>query len=102
MALLHLVNKSPHDRDTLASALRHALPGSALLLIEDGVYGAVENTAVSQLLASRLGQLKVYVLNEDLQARGIGSERLIAGITPVDYPGFVELVAQCHATQSWL
>ena len=43
--MLHIVNKSPHQARSLESCLRLALPGHAVLLIEDGVYAA---TAGSQ------------------------------------------------------
>ena len=40
MSVLHIVNKSPYDRNSLDTCLRLAAPGSAILLIEDGVYAA--------------------------------------------------------------
>jgi len=43
-AMLHLINKSPFERTALDSCLRLAKPGSSILLIEDGVYAALENT----------------------------------------------------------
>ena len=39
MAILHTVNKSPFERNSLEACLRLAQPGSAVLLMEDGVYG---------------------------------------------------------------
>ncbi len=38
--MLHIVNKSPGERSTLASCLAHARPGHSVLLIEDAVYAA--------------------------------------------------------------
>ena len=38
--MLHTVNKSPTERNTLGSCLKHVNKGSVVLLIEDGVYGA--------------------------------------------------------------
>ena len=40
--MLHIVNKSPYERNSLESCLRLASKGSAVLLIEDGVYGATK------------------------------------------------------------
>lgn len=40
--LLHTVNKSPFERNALESCLQHAKKGSSVLLIEDGVYGAIK------------------------------------------------------------
>ena len=46
--LLHTVNKSPFDNGTLQACLKFARQGSAVLLIEDGVYAAAKDTAVSK------------------------------------------------------
>ncbi|MGD8498050.1 MAG: sulfurtransferase complex subunit TusB, partial [Chromatiales bacterium] len=48
MSMLHTVNKSPFDRNTLDACLRLAKPGSAVLLIEDGVYAATKGTNASE------------------------------------------------------
>ena len=42
MSTLHTVNKSPFGNGTLLSCLNHCKPGDAVLLIEDGVYGALQ------------------------------------------------------------
>ena len=97
MNMLHIVNKSPDQNNALASCLRLAQPGSALLLIEDGVYAATRAPA----MADAMKALKVYVLQPDLAARGMAG-RVVDGITPVDYAGFVDLVAEHSNNQSWL
>jgi len=100
--LLHTVNKSPFERNNLESCLRLAEDGSGILLIEDGVYGALDNTAVATLIKQRMGNMKFYVLGPDVEARGLAGQKLIDGVETVDYGGFVDLVAQYKATQSWL
>lgn len=95
--MLHIVNKSPAHTTALASCLRLAQPGSALLLIEDGVYAATQAEAIAPALKT----LKVYALQPDLAARGV-AVRLVDGVTTVDYAGFVELVATHPNNQSWL
>jgi tRNA 2-thiouridine synthesizing protein B len=95
--MLHIVNKSPEHTNAFASCLRLAQPGSALLLIEDGVYAATRPSAMAEATQS----LKVYVLQPDLDARGMAGRR-VDGVTPVDYPGFVDLVAEHSNNQSWL
>jgi len=37
----------------------------------------------------------------DLDARGLG-DRLIEGVSPVDYGGFVDLTSNNKTCQSWL
>ena len=100
--LLHTVNKSPFERNSLESCLRVAENGAGILLIEDGVYAAMDNTSVSDLIKKRLGDVKVYVLGPDVDARGLGNKGLIDGIESVDYAGFVDLVEKHSATQSWV
>ena len=100
--MLHTVNKSPFERNTLRSCLRLAKPGSAILLIEDGVYAALAGTSVAGEIADRLGDLSFYVLGPDIAARGLGESPLIDGVRLVDYEGFVDLVAEHEATQAWL
>lgn len=100
--LLHIVNKSSAERSALASCLRLAIAGSSVLLIEDGVYAALLNSTYSQQLRARSGELNLYVLRPDLEARGLLRDDLIQGFTIIDYAGFVDLVTDHPANQSWL
>ena len=99
--MLHIVNKSPFERPALASCLRTAQPGSALLLIEDGVYAAADRGEWGERLERARAGLKVYVLGPDAEARGL-KDRLRPGIETVDFGGFVDLVAAYPTVQSWL
>jgi tRNA 2-thiouridine synthesizing protein B len=102
MSTLHTVNKSPFATQTLQSCLNHAKDGDAVLMIEDGVYGAATGTAMADAIAARAGSVSVYALAPDMAARGIGAGRLIDGVKTVDYAGFVELAAQHDRAQNWL
>lgn len=99
--MLHIVNKSPEQARSLRSCLRMAQDGHSVLLIEDAVYAATAAGAMACGLDQALKRLKVYVLLPDLEARGMTARR-IDGIAPVDYPGFVDLVANHPTQQSWL
>lgn len=99
--LLHTVNKSPFERNALQSCLQHVKRGSAVLLIEDGVYGALAGTEYSRQVEQALATVEVYVLQPDVEARGL-QNRLLAGVRPVDYSGFVDLVVNHTSVQSWL
>ena len=98
--MLHIVNKSPLERNSLDSVLRIAQSGS-LLLIEDGVYAATRGSAVEARLSAASARLKIYALLPDLEARAV-TDRVIDGVTTVDYGGFVDLVASHPNCQSWL
>ncbi|MBT6066455.1 sulfurtransferase complex subunit TusB [Arenicellales bacterium nBUS_48] len=100
--MLHTVNKSPYDSSSLRTCLSLAKSGSDLLLIEDGVYGALSGSVHSDSIAEALNSLKVYALGPDLKARGISEDRLVSGIQVVGYDGFVELATGNDKVQSWL
>ena len=102
MPTLHTVNKSPYATNTFLSCLNHCMEGDSVLLIEDGVYGALAGAGLSDAVKAKLGAVKIHVLNEDVMARGLDSGRFLEGITGVDYGGFVDLVANNDRTQSWL
>lgn len=99
--MLHIVNKSPAQTRALASCLRLAKDGQALLLTEDGVYAATASGAASSGLAAALSRLQVYALKADVDARGMAG-KLVDGVKTVDYGGFVDLVAEHSTNQSWL
>ena len=96
--MLHIVNKSPYERNALESCLRLAQSGSALLLIEDGVYAAIKTGSA----ASKLSGLDVAALDADLKARGVSEDKLVEGVKVVDYADFVDLVEAKDKVQSWL
>lgn len=98
--MLHIVNQSPYRSNSLASCLRMARAGHALLLTEDGVYAASAASAASEAMAACAG-LRLYALEPDVQARGLAG-RVAEGITLVDYAGFVALAAEHPTSHSWL
>jgi len=102
MTMLHTVNKSPFERNSLQSCINHANEGSAVLLFEDGIYGALQGTEKSSLVTAAMNSVKFYVLGPDLKARGISEDKVIDGINVIDYDGFVDLVTEHGKTQSWL
>lgn len=99
--MLHIVNKSPSEKNALESCLRVAKKGSTILLIEDGVYGATKGTVAESKLKAAMADVQVYALWPDLEARGM-QDAVIDGIKQVDYLGFVDLVADNKNVQSWL
>ena len=99
--MLHTVNKSPFEYQALEACLRFARQGASVLLIEDGVYAAAKGTAMSARIEEALKTVKVYALKSDLEARGM-QNRVMDGVRLVDYGGFVDLVVEHDAVQSWL
>ncbi|GHA86962.1 sulfurtransferase complex subunit TusB [Modicisalibacter luteus] len=94
--LLHILNRSPASSRVPLDTLRAMGDNDWLLLIEDGVYGAVgpladEFTSI---------QGRVFALKEDLVSRGL-ENRHDATIELVDMDGFVALTEQATQTVSW-
>jgi tRNA 2-thiouridine synthesizing protein B len=102
MTMLHTVNKSPFERNTLTSCISMAQSGSAVLLIEDGVFASLKGTSVSDKVSKAMESISFYVLGPDLNARGMTEDQLIDGIKVVDYEGFVDLTAEHDNVQAWL
>lgn len=99
--MLHTVNKSPFERNTLESCLKQSKDGSAILFIEDGVYGALGNTKYSEMVTEAMKSRKIYALFPDIEARGM-QDKVMDGIKMIDYEGFVDLVVEENTVQSWL
>ena len=102
MGMLHTVNKSPFERNTLESCISLAKSGSSVLLIEDGVIGAMKGTAHSQKISDAMENISFYVLGPDLKARGLSESNVVDGIKVIDYSGFVDLTVDHDTVQSWL
>ncbi len=100
--MLHTVNKSPFEKNSLKTCLRLSGAGSHILLIEDGIYGSLKGTDIESDMLNAMQDRTVYVLEPDIKARGIAASSLIPGIEIIQYEGFVQLVAEAPRVQSWL
>jgi len=94
--ILHILNRAPGTslayRDTLAGMG----PDDRLLLIEDGVLGALP----SQVRHFTPVNGRLFALREDLAARGLEG-RCDETVQVVDVDGFVELTEEADKTVSW-
>lgn len=99
--ILHTVNKSPFEKNTLKSCLKHCKDGSSLLLIEDGIFAALTGTTYSEQVMEAMKKINIYVLEPDLNARGV-QDSLIEGIKKVDYAGYVDLAVEHDVVDAWL
>ncbi|SDF94827.1 tRNA 2-thiouridine synthesizing protein B [Onishia taeanensis] len=94
--ILHLLNRSPATGGTVDDALAAMGPDDRLLLIEDGVLGALP--AQVARFTGLTGRL--FALREDLAARGL-LERCEEQANIVDVDGFVTLTEEADKTVSW-
>ncbi len=97
--MLHTVNKSPFNNSALDECVRFATQGSPILLLEDGIYAAKAGTGYSPKLTEILANHDVYVIEADLEARGVND--IADGVKRIGYDGFVDLVEK-HKTLPWV
>lgn len=101
MGTLHTINKSSFSFNTLASCIRVCGHEDGILLLEDGVFGAITGAPCAEELQQLITQgVKVYALSDDIKARGL-SEKIQHNIALTDYNGFVQLSITHRCVQSW-
>lgn len=94
---LHTLNATP-NQNAFAQCLRMLGPQDALLLLGDGVYGAIKDTEAAKALQNSGAEL--YILEPDARASGL-EKRLAECFKPLDYDGFVELSERFPSQQAW-
>jgi tRNA 2-thiouridine synthesizing protein B len=99
MSTLHVLSHSPFADSRLNSCLRVLGHEDAILLCGDATYALTPSTAARQSLDDKAESLRLFVLDEDAQARNLA---LPDWVTRVDYPGFVELSVQYDKVNTWL
>ncbi len=94
--ILHTVNQSPFDKQALTDCLNRCGKNDSILLIENGVYAALED---GQFFSNAVVH-KIYALEEDVTARGL-STKILPQVELIDYAQFVELCTKHSLIQSW-
>ena len=82
-----------HSAAALERCLGRATADSTLLLLEDGVYAALSPRGIPARA--------LYVLTEDLDARGLSRSDLAPGVTAIDMKGFVALTVAHSPIAAW-
>ena len=101
MNILHTVNKSPFTYNTLRACLNICADSDGLLLLEDGVFGALISSPCAAELQALIHQgVSVFILEQDVKARGLEG-KLIEGTQLSDYDKFVQLALDYRCVQSW-
>jgi tRNA 2-thiouridine synthesizing protein B len=101
MSTLHTVNKSPFTHNTLVSCVACCASSDAILLLEDGVFGATSASFLAKKMdILQQQQINIYVLENDLKARGL-MQRIMSQCKLIDYDSFVQLTLQYQRVQSW-
>ena len=96
--MLHIFTHSPFQSRAFDEAATIISKNDSILLIQDAVIAAtVEN---SPIFSFRDAGVKIYLLAEDLAARGL-QEKLKMDVNVVDYKGFVGLTVECETQMKW-
>lgn len=101
MSTLHTINKSPYSHNTLISCIKVCSERDGILLLEDGVFGAITSAPEADEL-QRLIQagISVFALINDIKARGL-EDKIAPNIKLIDYSIFVQLTLNHRSVQSW-
>ncbi|ROM94463.1 sulfurtransferase complex subunit TusB [Pseudomonas brassicacearum] len=99
MSTLHVLSHSPFTDNRLTSCLRVLGASDAVLLSGDAVYALQLGTAPLSALQAQSETLRLFVLDEDIQARGV---HVPDWVKSIDYPAFVELSIHYDKVNSWL
>ncbi len=98
---LHTVNKSPFSSECLTQCLKVADDNHIIILLEDGIYGALPQSPLTQALDEFCNSGgKVYAVTSDIEARGLNNQ-IKPSVNQIDYAGFVDLCTQYNPIQSW-
>lgn len=95
--MLHTLHRSPFVTD-MVTLLSLLVPEDDLLLLQDGVIGALKNGQwLEPLLATKA---RIVVLQEDAIARGL-VDQLSPRVAQITYSGFVELAVKHPQQMAW-
>lgn len=101
MSTLHTINKSPYAHNALSSCLKVCATNDGILLLEDGVFGALISAPGAQELQILIKHgANVFALVNDIKARGL-EEKVAPDIKLIDYNTFVQLTLDHRCVQSW-
>ena len=95
--MLHTLSHSPWHCD-IESLLSMVREGDALLLTQDGVLAAIEDSRFVDILSN--APISVSALKDDIDARGLAGQ-ISAKIDVVSYTDFVNLVVQHTGHMNW-
>ncbi|CAG7857817.1 hypothetical protein MCAMS1_02784 [biofilm metagenome] len=95
--MLHLIFQSPID----IAILERMAPGDAAVFLESAVLGVLQKGQSADVISTRLGHHKFYVLSEDMGIRGICKTEIMPGLVVINYSGLVKLTAEHSLIQSW-
>ena len=95
--ILHTVNKSPFQQNVLAQCLDRCDSNDGIILLEDGVYGVLQDNPQ----ADQLSAVTCFAIEADMEARGLLEKSLIEKVQLIDFHRFVNLSCDYSLVLSW-
>jgi tRNA 2-thiouridine synthesizing protein B len=96
--MLHLIFQSTVD----SALLQRIDSGGDVVFLENAVFRVIKQGLSSVELQSLLkNRVYLYVLDIELETRGINAAELVSGIEIIDYPGLVGLTEKNRVICTW-
>ena len=95
--MLHLIFQSPID----AAILERIAAGDDVVFLENSLLRLLRHGNLNNALAQLLKDSRLYVLADELEARGIAVDELVNGIAVIDYAQLVDLTVNNTLIQTW-
>ena len=95
--MLHLIFQSPID----AAILERIAAGDDVVFLENSLLRLLRHGNLNNALAQLLKDSRLYVLADELEARGIAVDELVNGIAVIDYAQLVGLTVNNTLIQTW-
>jgi len=96
--MLHLIFKSASDK-ALVQRIDNL---DEVIFLESALFQLNKQGVFSKALEKMLkGRTRCYVLDVELETRGITIDELVAGIELIDYAQFVELTENNKVIKTW-
>lgn len=96
--MLHLIFQSVVEH----AVLQRIASADDVVFMENAVFRVYKgNILAAELLKMLNNNIHLYVMNEEIETRGINQNELIPGVKVIDYSGLVELTQKNKVTMSW-
>lgn len=96
--MLHLIFQSSIDR----ALLQRIGSGDEVVFLENAIFRANKEGPLNSELQHMLNnRINFYVLDLELETRGITKEELVKGVEIIDYSGLVALTEKNKVIKSW-
>ena len=95
--MLHLIYQSPLESATL----ERTACGDSLLFLGNALFRLLKTATQATELEQISKTHSLFVLEDEIQIRGIDSCDLVTGITVINYEGFVNLTIENASIHTW-